>query len=73
MYRATGHDIVRPSEVEVIAPVPNEPGAEPDNHCITLTTCHPMFSAAERYVVWGELEYWSPVGEGVPAELLEAP
>lgn len=73
VYRATGHDIVRPTDVEVIAPVPNDPGAEPDNHYITLTSCHPMYSAAERYVVWGELEYWSPVGNGIPEELLEVP
>lgn len=73
VYRATGHDIVLPTQVEVIAPVPNDPGAEPDDHYITLTSCHPMYSAAERYVVWGVLEYWSPVGHGVPAELLEVP
>ncbi len=30
-----------------------------------------MFSAAERYVVHGELEYWAPTGIGVPAEILE--
>ena len=52
---------------------PQPPGAAPDDHYITLTTCHPMFSAAERFVVHGELEYWSPVGNGVPAELLEVP
>jgi len=73
VYRATAHDIVRPTQVEVIAPVPNKPGADPDNHYITLTSCHPMYSAAERYVVWGVLEYWSPVGHGIPEELLEVP
>jgi len=73
VYKVTSHDIVRPTQVEVIAPVPNDPGAEPDNHYITLTSCHPMYSAAERFVVWGELEYWSPVGNGIPAELLEVP
>ncbi len=71
VYRMTGSEIVLPSAVRVIAPVPNKPGEAPDNHYITLTTCHPMFSAAERFVVWGEMEYWSPVGNGVPAELFE--
>jgi sortase A len=70
VYRMTSHEIVRPTAVKVIAPVPNHPGAEPDNHYITLTSCHPMFSASERYVVHGVLEYWSPTGNGVPAELL---
>jgi len=73
VYRVTSHQIVYPTQVEVIAPVPNKPGAEPDGHYITLTSCHPMFSAAQRYVVHGELEYWSPVDSGVPAELLEVP
>lgn len=73
VYRMTSHEIVKPTDVRVIAPMPNEPGADPDNHYITLTTCHPMFSAAERYVVHGVLEYWSPTGDGVPAELLEVP
>jgi sortase A len=29
-----------------------------------------MFSATERYIVHGELDYWSPVGEGKPKELM---
>jgi sortase A len=73
VYKVTGHEIVRPTDVQVIAPVPDDPGAEPDNHYITLTSCHPMYSAAQRYVVHGVLEYWSPVGYGVPQELLEVP
>lgn len=73
VYQVTSHKIVRPTQVEVIAPVPGDPGAEPDGHYITLTSCHPMFSAAERYVVHGELVYWSPTGNGVPAELFEVP
>ena len=73
VYRVTSHEIVRPTAVKVIAPVPNKPGAAPDDHYITMTSCHPMFSAAERYVVHGVLEYWSPVGNGVPEELLEVP
>lgn len=71
VYSVTSHEIVLPTAVQVIAPVPNQPGAEPDNHYITLTSCHPMFSAAQRYVVHGELVYWAPTGHGVPAELFE--
>ncbi|WP_082092335.1 class E sortase [Demequina pelophila] len=71
VYRAGEHLIVTPSQVEVIAPVPGAPGAEPDDHYITLTSCHPMYSAAERYIVHGVLEYWAPVGDAVPAEILE--
>lgn len=72
VYRVTSSQIVTPQDVQVIAPVPGDPGAEPSERYITLTTCHPMFSAKERYVVHGVLDYWAPVSEGVPAELAEA-
>lgn len=71
VYRVTSSQIVTPDAVQVIAPVPDQPGVEPTERFITLTTCHPMFSARERYVVHGVLDYWAPVSEGVPAELAE--
>ncbi|WP_129339539.1 class E sortase [Cellulomonas endophytica] len=70
VYRVTSTRVVLPSQVEVIAPLPGAPGAEPVERTITLTTCHPMFSARERYVVHGVLDYWAPVTDGIPAELL---
>jgi len=50
-----GKTIVSPSQVEVIAPVPGHPGLAPGNRLITLTTCHPQFSARQRLVVHGVL------------------
>ncbi len=70
VYRVTSREVVMPSDVRVIAPAPNQPGVEPTERVITLTTCHPMFSARERYVVHGVLDYWAPVASGTPAELL---
>ena len=74
VYKVTESKIVYPQNVEVIAPVPgvtkDEPMPELTKRFITLTSCHPMFSATERYIVHGELEYWSPVGEGKPKELI---
>ncbi|WP_456843997.1 class E sortase [Cellulomonas sp. P5_C6] len=69
VYRVTSTEIVAPTNVGVIAPVPNDPGAVPTERMITLTTCHPMFSARERYIVHGVLDYWAPVADGIPAEL----
>ncbi|MDN4483424.1 class E sortase [Demequina lignilytica] len=71
VYRVTDHLIVLPTQVEVIAPNPYVIGGEADGRYITLTTCHPMYSAAERYIVHGELEYWAPVGDAVPPEIVE--
>ncbi len=69
VYRVTDSAIVMPADIQVIAPVPNQPGVEPTDRYITLTTCHPMFSARERFIVHGVLDYWAPVSEGIPAEL----
>lgn len=70
VYRVTSTEIVMPSQVDVIAPVPGDPGATPTERYITLTTCHPMFSARERFIVHGTFDYWAPVTDGTPAELL---
>ena len=55
VYEVTGHEIVRPWQTEVIAPVPDEPGATPRDAMITMTSCHPKYSATQRYVTHGEL------------------
>lgn len=51
-----GREIVDPSAVEVVAPVPGRPGAEPTRSLLTLTTCHPKFSAAERLIIHAEMD-----------------
>lgn len=50
-----GRSIVPPSAVEVIAPVPNHPDQTPTRALITLTTCHPKYTANERMIIHGEL------------------
>ncbi len=72
-YRVTTSEIVDPRDVEVIAPVPGDPTAVPTERMLTLTTCHPMFSARERYVVHAVLDAWQPRSAGQPASLTEVP
>lgn len=69
VYRVTESLVVLPHQVDVVAPVPGDRDAEPTERFITLTSCHPMFSAAERYIVHGVLDYWAWTAEGVPLEL----
>lgn len=69
VYRVTESLIVLPHQVEVIAPMPGQPGVTPDDYYITLTSCHPKFSAKQRFIVHGELDYWAPVGHGYPPEI----
>lgn len=67
VYEVTRSQIVQPHEVGVVAPVPQ--GSTDAGRYVTLTACHPRYSAAERYVVHGELVRWLPVSAGTPAEL----
>ena len=71
VYRATGAEVVAPSDVDVVAPVPGLPGETPTEAVMTLTTCHPMYSARERFVLHAALDYWMPVADGVPVELTD--
>jgi sortase A len=68
-YLYRDREIVAPTAIRVLEPVPNEPGVEPVNRVITLTTCHPIFSSEERMIVYGLYEGWYPREGGAPAEL----
>ncbi|MGH3977665.1 MAG: class E sortase, partial [Pseudonocardiaceae bacterium] len=69
-----GRQIVLPSQREVIDPVPWQPGAplppEQLQRLITLTTCHPEFSARQRMIIHGVLVAQYPKGGQRPAELI---
>jgi sortase A len=70
VYRVSSTVVVGPGDVSVIAPDPANPGAEPTTRTMTMTTCHPMFSARERYIVHLDLDYWAPTSGPAPAELV---
>lgn len=53
VYVMTGSQVVAPSAVEVLAPVPNQPGQPARDRFLTLTTCNPKYSARERLIVFG--------------------
>jgi sortase A len=61
-----GQEIVRPTDVAVIAPTPDAPGSAPSGRYLTLTTCHPKFSARQRLVVHAVLD-------GAPIAKVAAP
>ncbi len=70
-YRVTGTEIVRPTAVEVAYPVPGERGATPTRRLLTLTTCHPEYSARQRLIVSAELAATDAKSAGAPAALQE--
>lgn len=68
-YTVYSHEIVQPDQVEVIEPVPGQPGVAPTERLLTLTTCHPRYGDTERYIVHARLESWRPAAAGAPAEI----
>lgn len=68
-YRFRDLQYVAPTSVEVLAPVPTEPGVKPTDRIITLTSCNPLYSVAERIIAYGVFESWQPTSAGPPAGL----
>jgi sortase A len=68
-YRFRDFEYVGAEAVQVLAPVPNKPEAAPADRIITLTTCNPVYSTAERIIAYGVLESWQPTSAGPPAEI----
>ncbi|SDF52310.1 sortase A [Blastococcus fimeti] len=52
-----GRQIVRPSQVAVISPTPGGPATgEASGAYLTLTTCHPKYSAQQRLIIHARLD-----------------
>jgi sortase A len=66
-YEYLSTAVVEPTAVEVIDPLP--PGMTESDRYITLTTCHPLFSAAERMIVHGVFDAFYPRSGGIPDEI----
>lgn len=70
VYRVQSHTVVTPDRVDVVAPVPEHPGQKPTQRLMTMTACHPKFSARERYVVFSELDKVVPKTGGAIPDVL---
>ncbi|WP_431943206.1 class E sortase [Micromonospora marina] len=69
VYRVYQQRIVKPSQVEVVAPVPGKPGRKPTEKLLTLTTCNPKFDNYERLIIHARLDNVQAKSAGRPAEL----
>ncbi|WP_436837231.1 class E sortase [Micromonospora matsumotoense] len=69
VYKVYRTRIVRPDQVEVVAPVPGEPNAKATRKLLTLTTCNPKFDNYQRLIVHAEFDRAQPKSEGPPPEL----
>jgi sortase A len=60
VYRVTGQQIVSPSDYQVIATT------DPTQATLTLTSCHPKYTARERIIIFAELD--ADASTGIVAE-----
>ncbi|TCJ40128.1 class E sortase [Parafrankia sp. BMG5.11] len=70
-YRVTRSEVVDPHRLDVTYPVPEHPGIAPTSAIMTLTTCHPRFSARSRLIVFAELDQTTDRADGPPPALAD--
>ena len=68
-YVFRNSQIVLPDRVDVLAPVPTQPGIAPEERILTLTTCNPRFGSQERFISYAVLDSWQPASAGPPEEI----
>lgn len=68
-YSFRGLEYVWPTGVDVLLPVPTAPDVAPTDRVLTMTTCNPRFSTAERIVAYAVFETWYPRAGGPPTEI----
>jgi len=64
-------EYVTPRGVGVIDPVPQRDDVNPEERLITMTTCNPFFSTAERIIAYGVFDQFYPRADGPPAEIAQ--
>jgi sortase A len=70
-YRFRDFEYVTPETIDVLAAVPHHPELQPTDRIVTLTSCNPLYSTAERIIAYGVLESWQPAAAGPPAEIAD--
>ena len=66
-YRST--EYVPPTGVDVLLPVPQDDEAAPGDRILTLTTCNPLLSTAERLIAYATFTGWYPREGGAPTAI----
>jgi sortase A len=64
-------EYVKPSGIGVLDPVPQARGVAATDRLLTMTSCNPKFSAAERIVAYSVYDTWYPRADGPPAEIAQ--
>lgn len=70
-YRFRTLEYVTPDAIDVLLPVPQMPDVPAGERYLTMTSCSPLFSMAERIVGYSVFESFTPRSDGPPASLTE--
>ncbi|RLP83482.1 class E sortase [Mycetocola lacteus] len=68
-YRYRNSEYVPPTAVDVLNAVPREDSVAATQSVITLTSCNPIMSTAERIIAYGLFESFTPRADGAPKSL----
>ncbi|WP_240638804.1 class E sortase [Microbacterium sp. ABRD28] len=68
-YRFRNHQYVVPTQVDILLDVPQKPEVAANGRYLTMTSCSPIGSLAERIVGYSVFESYTPRSEGEPASL----
>lgn len=68
-YRFRNHEYVWPTALSVLNDVPRFSDVEPVERVLTMTSCHPRFSEAERIIAYAVFDDWYPRDSGPPSEI----
>lgn len=68
-YTFRNLEYVKPTQVSVLEPSPDEAGVSTKDRLMTMTSCNPMYSATERIVAFSTFTSWQPTSAGPPAAL----
>ena len=60
---------VQSTAVDILDPVPEQPGLQATDRMITLQSCNPFFSTAERIIAYGSFDKFYPRAGGPPPEI----
>lgn len=71
VYTFRSMEYVRPSVVAVTYAVPQQaPNFRAIDRIMTMTSCNPQLSAAERIVAYSVFDFWQPLTAGTPTGLM---
>lgn len=62
-------EYVPPTGIGVLDPVPQSKGAQATSRLLTMTSCNPLLSAAERIIAYSVFDSWQPTSAGPPAAI----